>query len=152
MGIDVTTEVFIRRPRAEVARFMFDPRHDAVWTTGVVECHPQQEGLLRKGAKVERISKFLGRRLAYLIEVIDHEDERFVEMLTQEPFEMRVRYELVDAEGGTRVSIRAAGGGTGFFRLAAPLLGRMVRRSITNDLENLRELLDARGDEALADA
>jgi hypothetical protein len=148
MAIDVTAEVLIKRRRDEVAAFMFDPHNDAVWTTGVVEARPLQEGLLETGAKVERVSKFLGRRLEYLIEVTGHSAGEYVEMLTNEPFEMRVRYELEDAgDEETTARIRAAGGGTGFFRLAAPLLGTMVRRSIQNDLENLKAFLDAGGDE-----
>jgi hypothetical protein len=147
MSVDVHAEVFVRRPRADVARYMFDPRNDAVWTTGVVECRPEQEGLLRTGAKVERVSKFLGRRMAYRIEVVDHDDERFVEMFAKEPFPIHVRYELEDAAGGTIARIRTRGEGTGFYRVAAPFLSRMVRRSITNDLENLREVLEGHGDE-----
>jgi hypothetical protein len=150
MSVDVRAEVLIRRSRQDVARYMFDPRNDAVWTTGVVECRPEQDGLLRTGAAVERVSKFLGRRMAYRIEVVDHEDDRFVEMIAKEPFTIHVRYELEDAEGGTLTRIVTRGEGTGFYRVAAPFLARMVRRSITNDLENLREVLDSRGDEDLA--
>lgn len=150
MAVDVSCEVMIQRPRAEVAGFMFDPRHDAVWTTGVVEAHPKQVGLLATGARVERVSKFLGRRLHYLIEVVDHGPNTFVEMHTAEPFEMRVRYELEDVEAGTRARIRASGEGTGFFRMAAPLLGRMVRRNIQNDLLALKEVLESGADRALS--
>lgn len=146
MGVDVTAEVFIERPRNEVASFMFDPRQDAIWTTGVVEAHPQQDGLLVTGSKVQRVSKFLGRRMEYLIEVVDHEPDHYVEMSTTEPFEMRVRYELEPHEEGTVTRIHASGGGSGFFKLAAPLLGTMVRRSIQNDLENLKAYLEAGGD------
>ena len=89
MSIDVAAEVEIARPRAEVAACMFDPSQDARWTTGVVEAKPLQDGLLRVGAKVDRVSKFLGRRLEYRIEVVAAEPERFVEMVATQPFEMR---------------------------------------------------------------
>lgn len=144
MSVDVLAQVEIERARAEVAAYMFDPRHDAEWTSGVVEARPLQAGPLRTGAKVERVSKFLGRRLEYLIEVTDA-GEDFVEMLSTEPFEMRVRYELEALDDArTRVSIRAAGGGTGFFRVAAPLLAKMVRRSIQTDLDQLAARLEDR--------
>jgi hypothetical protein len=143
MSIDVSAEVEIARPRAEVAAFMFDPRNDAIWTTGVVEARALQGGPLRAGAKVERVSKFLGRRLEYLIEVTAADPERFVEMHAREPFEIHVRYELEALEGGRSIArIRTSGGGTGFFRMAAPLLAKMVRRSIANDLENLKAYLE----------
>jgi hypothetical protein len=91
---------------------------------------------------VERISSFLGSKLSYLIRVVDADEDHFVEMTTSEPFEMRVRYQLDDDGAATLASIRTRGGGTGFFQLAAPLLGKMVRRSIQKDLQNLKRELE----------
>jgi len=144
MSVDVAPETVIFRPRAEVSAFMFEPSNDGLWTTGIVECRPLTEGPLRRGSRVERTSKFLGRKFAYLVEVTDAEDGRFVEMRVTEPFPMHIRYELEDAEGGTRARIRARGEATGFFRVAGPFLSRMVARSIGNDLANLKEYLEAR--------
>jgi hypothetical protein len=144
MSIDIQTEVLIRRPSAEVAQFMFDPRNDSIWTTGVVESRPLTEGPLRKGSRVERISKFLGRQFGYQYEVVAADGERFVQMHVDEPFPMEIRYELETQPEGTLTRIRAQGDASGFFRLAAPLMSRMVRRNITNDLELLKEYLEAR--------
>jgi hypothetical protein len=144
MAIDVQTEVLIRRPRAEVAEFMFDPKNDAMWTTGVVECRPLTEGRLRAGSKVERVTKFLGRQFGYTYEVVDADADGFVEMKVEQPFPMQIRYELRDAPEGTLARIRAQGDATGFFRLAAPFMSRMVRRNITNDLETMKEYLEAK--------
>ena len=142
MAIDVTAEVLIRRPRAEVAAFMFDPRNDAIWTTGVVESRPLDEGRLRTGSRVDRISKFMGRQFGYRYEVIDASEDGFVEMRVDEPFPMRIRYELTDADGATRASIRARGDATGFFRMAAPVMARMVKKNIGKDLELLKAHLE----------
>lgn len=144
MGIDVQPQVLIRRPRAEVAAFMFDPRNDAIWTTGVVECRPLTEGPLRAGSRVERVVKFLGRRFGYEYEVVAADGERFVEMRVEQPFPMHVRYELEDAPGGTLARIRAQGDATGFFRVATPLMRRMVERNITKDLELLKRSVEER--------
>lgn len=142
MTVDVTCEVTIARPRREVARFMFDPRNDALWTQAVIECRPLGEGPLRAGSQVERVVKFLGRRMRYLIEVTDHGAERFVEMRVNDPFPMHIRYELADHQGGTQARIHCQGEGTGFFRMAGPLLSKMVKRSITSDLSNLKKHLE----------
>ena len=142
MGIDVKPQVLIRRPRPEVAAFMFEPRNDTIWTTGVVESRPLTDGPLRTGSRVERITKFLGRRFGYQYEVVAADSERYVEMRVEEPFPMQIRYELEDAPEGTLASIRAQGDATGFFRIAGPLMGRMVRRNITNDLETLKKHLE----------
>lgn len=145
MSVDVAAEVRIRRPLPEVASYMFEPRNDAVWTTGVVESRPLGEGPLVRGARVERVSKFLGRTFGYVYEVTDRVGDERVEMRVEEPFPMRITYTLRADGDATVASIRTAGDATGFFRLAAPFMGRMVRRSITNDLELLREVLEADG-------
>ena len=144
MSIDVKPEVVIGRPRAEVAAFMFDPSNDAIWTGGVVESKPLQPGRLVKGALVDRVSKFIGRTFGYRYVVIDAAGDDFVVMKVEQPFPMQIRYQLDEAPGGTRASIRAQGDATGFFKMAAPLMAIMVRRNITNDLETLKAYLEGR--------
>jgi hypothetical protein len=109
----------------------------------VVECRPLTDGPLRKGSRVERVSKFLGRQFAYQYEVTDADEDSFVEMKVDRPFPMNIRYELADAPSGTVARIRAQGEAGGFFRMAGPLLARMVRRNITQDLEAMRDYLEA---------
>ena len=145
MSIDVQPELLIRRPKSQVAAFMFDPRNDATWTTGVVECRPHQDGRLRKGATVERIVRFLGRQFGYQYEVVDAEGDDFVEMKVEQPFPMLVRYQLQDAPGGTLASIRARGDASGFYKLAGPLMAPMVKRQIGKDLALLKKAVEAKG-------
>src|SRR5882762_7192894 len=109
MGIDVRPEVVIRRPRAKVAAYMFDPTHEARWTTGVVESRPLQSGRLVKGAKVDRISKFMGREFPYRYECVDASGDEFVELEVTKPFPMRIRYQLEEIAEGTKASIHARG-------------------------------------------
>jgi len=142
MAIDVKPSVLIRRPRAEVAAVMFDPANDARWTTGVVECRPLTPGRLRPGSRVERVTRFLGRRFSYVYEATAADGDASVGLKVDQPFPMRIQYELQDAPGGTLASIRAQGDASGFFRLAEPLLARMVARNIGKDLEKLRELVE----------
>jgi hypothetical protein len=149
MSVDVLCEIVIDRPRADVAAFMFDPARDALWTTGVVESRPLTPGLLHKGSRVERISKFLGRRFGYLVEVVDASEARFVDMAVTKPFPMTIRYELDDDAGGaggslrTVARIRARGEPGGFFKLAGPLLSPMVKGNIDKDLRKLKECLES---------
>jgi hypothetical protein len=60
-------------------------------------------------------------------------------MRVEEPFPMQIRYELADAPGGGTIAvIHAKGDASGFYRFAAPLMNRMVRRNIRKDLEALK--------------
>jgi hypothetical protein len=144
MGTDVRVEVEIHRPRNAVADYMFDPAHDPEWTKNVIAVNPLTPGKLHKGSRVERTVKFLGKRFGYQYEVVDAGDD-FVEMTVEQPFPMRVRYELAGDGAATRASIHARGDASGFYRLASPLLNRMVRRSIRKDLEMLKQRLEQRG-------
>ena len=143
MAVDVAPEVTIRRPREAVAAYMFDPAREAEWTTGVVQSHPLTTGRFRTGSRVERISKFLGRRFGYVYEVVAVDDDHSVDLAVAQPFPMQIRYELEDVPEGTRVRIRARGDAGRFFRLASPLLNAMVSRNISKDLALLKRRLEA---------
>lgn len=121
---------------------MFDPANDLAWTGGITSSTPAQPGLLTTGSMVERQAKFLGRTFTYGYVVSEHEPDRLVELIVERPFPMVVRYELEDADGGTRVSIHAKGTPGRFFRWAAPIMSGQVRKSITGDLERLRAVLE----------
>jgi hypothetical protein len=142
-SVDVRPEVLIRRPRSEVAAFMFDPANDLAWTGGITSSTPTQPGQLTQGATVEREAKFLGRTFTYGYVVSDHEPDRLVELAVEKPFPMTVRYELADADGGTIVTIHANGTPGRFFRWATPIMSRQVRKSIQDDLHRLRAALES---------
>jgi hypothetical protein len=100
-------------------------------------------GRLRPGSRVERTTQFLGRCFDYIYEVVATDDDRSVEISVADPFPMQISYTLADTEGGTLARIRARGEAGGFFRLATPLLGVMVRRNISKDLARLKQRLES---------
>ena len=142
MGVDVRPEVLVRRPRAKVAAFMFDPANDLRWTGGITSSRPAQPGPLVAGAKVERTARFLGRTFTYGYVVTEHKPDRLVELKVDRPFPMLVRYELADAPEGTLVAIHAVGTPGRFFGWATPVMTRQVRKSISGDLGRLRAALE----------
>jgi len=142
MTVDVRPVVFVHRPRAEVAAFMFDPQNDMRWTGGITSSSPAQPGPLVQGASVERTAKFLGRTFTYGYVVTQHQADRLVELKVDRPFPMLVRYELDDSPDGTLVAIHASGAPGGFFRWATPVMSAQVRKSITGDLDRLRVCLE----------
>lgn len=143
MSVDVRPTVVVRRPRAEVAAYMFDPANDLAWTGGITASRPDQPGHLVEGATVVRTAKFLGRTFDYGYVVTAHEPDRLVEMKVEKPFPMTVRYELADVPEGTSVAIRASGSPGGFFAVAEPLMRWQVRRSIAADLARLKRNVEA---------
>jgi uncharacterized membrane protein len=145
MSTDVTVETVIARPRDEVARYTTDWRNDPSWIRAINGVRLVTEAPLRVGSQVERSATFLGRRIEYVNEVAELEPERRLAMRSvKAPFPMTVVYEFEDADGGTRVRIRAQGDATGFYRLAGPLLGKTVERAIAGDLARLKATLESR--------
>ena len=145
MGIDITGEVTIERPREAVAAFAMDSANDPAWIGGVVESKALTDGPFGKGSKVGRTAKFLGRRMEYTTEVVEYEPPALVAMRAESPFPMTIRYEFVERAGRTLARIRVTGEGSGFYNLAAPLLAMMVKRNVSRDLRTLKQLLESDG-------
>ena len=143
MSIDVTAELVINLPREKVAAFVTEPANDPVWIGGIVEAKMLTEPPVQVGTKVARVAKFMGKRMHYTPEVVAYEPDALVAMRAESPFAMTIRYEFEDADGGTLTRIRVHGDGTGFFRLAGPLLSRMVMRNVYRDLRSLKGILES---------
>ena len=143
VATDVRVEQRIERPRAEVAGYVTDWRNDPTWIKALTGVRLLTEPPLRVGSQVERVANFRGRTIAYVNEVAELEPgSRLVMKSVEGPFPMTVAYEFEAAGDGTLVRIRAQGDATGFYRLAAPVLSRAVRRTITADLKRLKKLLE----------
>lgn len=142
MSVDAKGEIAIERTRGEVANIMFDPKYDKVWIGGVTKSFPQAPGKLEKGSRVERHADFLNKTFSTFFDVIRAEEDSFLEMTAEDPFQMKVRYELVDADGGTLVKIRIQSVGEIPFSMPAPILNKAVGDMIGRDLKRLKKLAE----------
>ena len=144
MPVDVTATGTIDRPRQEVAAYLRDPANDTRWIGGLRSARLLTPGSVRVGSQVERVAGFLGRRVEYVNEITELTGIRLAMRSVRSPFPMRVTYGFEDAGDATEVSVRVEGDAGRFYALAAPLLGRAVRRSISRDLRNLKRILEGR--------
>jgi len=144
VAIDVSTEVEIARPRAEVAAYASDPDHATAWYANIESVEWQTPRPAVVGSRIAFVARFLGRRLAYTYEVREVvADERFVMATSDGPFPMETTYAWADAgSGATRMTLRNRGEPAGFPKLFAPLMATAVRRANRKDLARLRELLE----------
>jgi uncharacterized membrane protein len=145
MAVDVVATDTIDRPCDEVAAYLRDPANDTRWIGGIRSARLLTPGPVAIGSQVERVATFLGRRVEYVNEITELTADRLTMRSVRAPFPMRVTYRHRDAGGvATEVSIRVEGDAGRFYALAGPLLGSAVRRSITRDLRNLKQVLEAR--------
>jgi len=144
-SVDVTTEIEIARPRADVAMFAADPDNAVRWYENIESVEWKTSRPLAVGSRMAFVARFLGRRLAYTYEVREHvPGERFVMSTSEGPFPMETTYAWSDAPGGgTRMTLRNRGEPSGFANLAAPLMARAMRGANRKDLKTLKELLES---------
>jgi uncharacterized membrane protein len=145
VAVDVRTEVEIARPRTEVSAFAADPDNATTWYENIKSVEWRTSPPLDVGSQIEFVATFLGRRLAYTYEVVEHSPgERFVMRTADGPFPMETSYTWQDAPGGgTRMTLRNAGQPAGFGKIAAPVMARAMRHANTKDLRRLKTILEA---------
>ena len=146
MGVDVTVEKKIARPRAQVASYAMDAGNDTSWIAGISEATMLTDPPARVGTQVARVAHFLGKRIEYVNEVEVYEPGALMVMRSiKGPFPMHITYSFDETEGATLARIRVEGDARGFYRMAGPMLSTMVRRSIGRDIANLKNVLEKRG-------
>ena len=145
MQVDVQTEIEIDRPRHDVATFAADPDNATAWYQNIQSVEWKTAKPLAVGTQVAFAATFLGRRLAYTYEVTELvPGERLVMSTTDGPFAMQTTYIWQDTpHGSTRMTLRNRGEPTGFSKVAAPIMGKAMRRANRNDLTRLKELLES---------
>lgn len=146
MKVDVTTATTIRRPRDEVAAFAVDPDRVPLWYLNIKTVEWQTEPPVRLGSRIAFVAQFLGRRLAYTYEVVEHEPgERFVMRTAEGPFPMETTYTWTSTpDGHTHMTLRNRGTPSGFSALMAPFMSFAMRRANTKDLALLKNILERR--------
>ena len=144
MNIDVTTEIDINRPRAEVAAFAADPDNTTAWYEDIKSVHWETSPPVRVGSRVAFEAQFLGRKLAYTYEVRTCEPGSCLVMSTdQGPFPMETTYTWTEAPGGaTHMTLRNRGRPSGFASLAAPIMAAQVRKATHRNLSLLKRILE----------
>ncbi|HEY2332826.1 MAG TPA: SRPBCC family protein [Acidimicrobiales bacterium] len=144
-GVDVLTEITIRRPVEAVAAYAGDPGNTPRWYSNISSVEWVTPPPARVGSQVAFVARFLGRRLAYTYELVDLvPDERLVMRTAQGPFPMETTYTWsVEGPGQTRMTLRNRGMPTGFSWIVAPFMAGSVRRANRKDLANLRSILES---------
>lgn len=145
MGVDVQTEVEIDRPRHAVAPYAADPDNATTWYENIKRVEWKTDKPLAVGSQVAFVATFLGRRLAYTYEVTELvPGERLVMSTTDGPFAMETTYTWQDTpHGSTWMTLRNRGEPSGFSKVAAPIMGKAMRRANRNDLARLKEILES---------
>ena len=142
--IQVTTTVTINRPSNEVFNYISNFQNNPQWQNGMIECRFTTEPPLRVGSTYDQIAKFLGRKIISTFKVEAYEPGRMIKASTVSSSFPITFTRMVEplTDGSTKVSAIIEGDSTGFFKLAEPLMKRMVQNSVSNDYVKLKEVLE----------
>ena len=141
--IKIETEVKIDRPADEVFAFISNFENNPRWQSGQLEARFTSDGPLRVGSTYDQVAKFLGRRVVSTFEVVEYEPGRKVKASsTSGSFPITFTRIVEPSKEGSEVTATIEGDASGFFKLAEPLLARMVQRSVDSDYRNLKRILE----------
>lgn len=141
--IVVETSILIERPASEVFAYIANFENNPRWQSGMREAHFTSDPPLAVGSTYVQVAAFLGRRIDSTFEVIAYEADRMVKATsTFGSFPITFTRIVEPAEGGTLVQAIIEGDASGLFKIAEPLMKRMVQRQISGDYANLKGILE----------
>jgi uncharacterized membrane protein len=142
--IEVTSEVTIDRPADEVFAFLADAENNPTWQRGMQRCQWTTTPPIREGSIYKQEARMLGKAITSTFEVVELEPGRRITIRTIEStFPIKVT-RSVEPTGEATCIARAhvTGDPSGVFKLAAPLMRKMVERSVRGDYRQLKQLLE----------
>lgn len=144
MTVDVQSAIVINRPLSEVSRYAADPDNAPRWYVNIKSVEWLTPRPVQVGSRVAFVAYFLGRRLAYVYDVIEFvPDVRLVMRTSEGPFPMETTYVWESsADGTTRMTLGNRGTPVGFSMWFAPLMAVAIRRANRKDLSLLKRRLE----------
>jgi uncharacterized membrane protein len=138
------TSIVIDRPLEEVFRFTTDFENQPKWQSRLLEAKKMSEGPIGVGTTWRLRAKFLGRRIEFEQECTEYAPNRIYGGKSRSgPFPIAGRQTYERVGGGTRINVTGEVQPGGFFKLAEPLVVRMLKRLTEADLANLKDLMEA---------
>ena len=144
MSVDVLTKIVIDRPRDQVAAYSGDPSNAPLWYVNIKSVEWKTPPPLGLGSRLAFVAHFLGKKLAYVYEIVEMTPGARLVMRTADgPFPMETTYTWEDAgEGKTQMALRNRGQPSGFSKVVGPVMAAAMRRANRKDLARLKSLLE----------
>lgn len=142
------TEVTINRPVDEVFAYISNPRNESHWLSSVTQISNVSDGLTHPGTTFESLAHFLGRRMEFNVEVVEHEPPRqYGYLAIHGPLHIHRRLHLEPVDGGATFLTMdlQAEGHHNVLRFAEDVMLRAGRRQGQHGLENLKDILETHG-------
>ncbi|HLX92140.1 MAG TPA: SRPBCC family protein [Puia sp.] len=147
--VDVVSEILIERPRKIVAEWSADPENANLWQRHVRSVDRDREGPLKAGTRVSFNSRFLGRRISNIYEILEYAPGEKLVMRTNQlrpTMETTYSWDIVNLKM-TLMTVRTRGKLAGFAEITAIFKTRLMKMNQVNQLRRLKQILEAISEE-----
>jgi Polyketide cyclase / dehydrase and lipid transport. len=142
----IESSIVIHRPLEEVVAFVDDCENDPLWQTSVLESEKVSEGPVDVGTIYRTKEKFLGRVIYQTWEVVERNKDGtyWRARATLGPFQMETSMKFEAVDGGTRIERTLDLDVGHYFKVASPVVARVVKRELDMDFATLKDILESR--------
>jgi uncharacterized protein YndB with AHSA1/START domain len=145
--VKVEHSVVIDRPVEDVFRYVTTYERHPEWRIETEQTEETSEGPTGVGSTGREVSRVLGRKIEADTVITEYEPgRRLMAETTSGPFPIRAGHVTEPVEQGTRYTFVVEGEPGGFFKLAEPILRRIVNRQVETNVMNLKDLMEAGAD------
>ncbi|MGB9299634.1 MAG: SRPBCC family protein [Anaerolineae bacterium] len=135
--------IVINRPVEEVFAYLTDVTNWSRWNEAVGNVVQTPPGPIGLGTTLRGASEVMGRIMEWRGEILEYEfNKKVVQKMRVGPAEIQASWIFEPVEGGTRLTMRSEGETSGPFKVAGPLIDRMVEKQIEENLARLKAVLE----------
>jgi len=141
--LKVEKSIVIKKPVKEVFAYVNNNENSTNWQGGV-ESVKQEEGTENQvGSKYIEVRKFLGQEMKTTMEITAFkENEKWVAKVIKGPVPYEITMIYQSVQEGTKITTVIEGEPKGFFKLAEGMVKSTLEKSLEEDLQRLRLLLE----------
>ena len=141
--IKVEKSVTINKPVEAVFAFVCNHENTTKWQGGVEAIIPEGPANV-VGSKYTEVRKFMGQEMRSTLEITAFvENARWAAKVLKGPVPYEVTATFEPAGGGTRMTMQVEGEPKGFFKIAEGMLGGQLGKSLEEDGERLKKILES---------
>jgi uncharacterized membrane protein len=140
--IQVENSVVINKPLAEVYAFASNNENAVKWQGGVesVENEGPSDTI---GSRFTETRKFMGQEMKTTMELVEVvENEKWSAKVVKGPVPYQVTVTFEESGSGTKMTTRIEGEPKGFFKIAEGMVAGQLEKSLAEDSQKLKALLE----------
>ncbi len=143
--ISVTINVKINHPAGKTFAFIAHPENNPKWQGGMKKCTITTDGPLGVDSEYEQIAEFMGKPILTTFRITQYEPGRLIkgESIVS-TFPITFKRMVTGDQQLSNVTAIVTGEPKGLMGMLPFLTRWMIKRSITKDYQNLKQLLESR--------